>query len=225
MIRRVVAAAGGVVILLVVAELVAVPVAEWQLERTVRDHVEVETVELRDVARPVAPWLLVGRARDVEVLATGVRLGEVRVAHLRVDASRVVLSWAPMQDPGADAEVTFEATEADLEQALVATGPGWWEPQLELTSQGARLGDRRLGVSVPLRIEVTDTAVRIGPDAGRPAWWETLGLVEEIELPDGVRVTDLRVEPSRVRGTATVTSAWDPTPTDAAGAPLAGVGR
>jgi hypothetical protein len=222
-IRRVIAAAGVVVVVLLVAEVAAVPIAERQLERTVRDQVEVETVELVGVARPVAPRLLVGRARDVEVVATGVRVGELRVAHVRVDAARVVLAWAPLQDAAADAVVSFEATEADLEQALVATGPGWWEPDLQLTSDGARLGDRRLGVSVPLRIEVTDASVRISPDAGRPTWWETLGLVEEIGVPDGVRVTDLRVGPSRVTGTAAVTTSLERAAGAGPGRPPVGV--
>lgn len=199
--KRVLAAvAGALVALLVVAELAAVPLAERAIRQALTRCAQVDDLAVEQVARPIVPRLLFGRARDVVVTGEGLQLGEVRIERARLEASRVILPWAiGSPDPG-QARLDVELTEADVEALLTDRGPLGVELTLELTPDVATVGARFLPFEVDLELDAVDGVLRIRPVAGDADWWDRLGVSQDLVPPDEVTVRAVRVDNGRASG-------------------------
>jgi hypothetical protein len=195
----------GLLALMVTLEVAAVPIAERLVTRAMERCVVVESVAIASTRRPVLPRLVVGRARDVELVATGIELEGLRVERARIRSGQVVLPWAPFP-PAAPppAELELTVTEQDLATWLEARAPLGMSPVLELTPGVAAVGVAPLPARVRLEVAVRDRIVRVAPVGRVPAWFARLGLDLAFELPDDVRLDDLVVEQGRVAATLAV---------------------
>jgi hypothetical protein len=195
----------GLLVLALAAEAAAVPVAERLVARAMGRCVPVESVAIDAVRRPVLPRLLLGRAHDVEFVATGIELEELRVERARITSPQVLLRWAPF--PPADpppAELELTATERDLTAWLEARAPLGLTPILELTSGVAAIGVSPLPARVRVEVAVRDRVLRVAPVGRVPAWFTSLGLDLAFELPDDVRLDHLEVEDGQLAATLAV---------------------
>jgi len=203
--RRWAVAAGLVLVLLVVAELAAPWAAERALTRALAPCVVAEEVEITELTRPLLPQLVVGRAQDVEVVATGVQLGDLRVDRVGVELPIVALPWyLGSPDPLPPAQVEARVTAEDARAQLVAVTPFGLEPTLGFEDGEVVVGAPGLGLDVRFVPEVAPGRVALVPAFGPPAWWDALGVVLAVELPDGVRVHRVDVGQGLARIDATV---------------------
>lgn len=188
------AAAGLVLLVLVVAELAAPWFAQRALRRALDPCVVAEQVEITEFARPVLPQLLLGRARDVEVVATGVQLGDLRVDRVTAALPVVALPWGPATvDPVPPAEVEARITAADARAGLWAVTPLGLRPTLRFEAGEVVVGAPGLGLDARFVPAVMPDRVALVPALGPPSWWTALGLALAVELPDGVRVDRIDV--------------------------------
>jgi hypothetical protein len=204
-VTRVVAVVVTGLVLALAVEAMAVPVAQRLVARAMGRCLAFETVAIEAVRRPVLPRLLVGRARDVELVTTGIELDGLRVERARIRSPQVVLPWAPF--PPADpppAELELTATERDLGAWLEARAPLGLTPVVELTAGVAAVGVRALPARVRLEVAVRDRVLRVAPVGRVPAWFTALGLDLTVELPDDVRLDHLVVEEGRLAATLAV---------------------
>jgi hypothetical protein len=204
-VTRVVAVVATVLVLALAVEVVAVPVAQRLVARAMGRCLTFESVAIEAVRRPVLPRLLVGRARDVELVATGIELDGLRVERARIHSPQVVLPWAPFppaEPPPAELELT--ATERDLGAWLEARAPLGLAPVVELTPGVAAVGVRALPARVRMEVAVRDRILRVAPVGRVPAWFTSLGLDLSFELPDDVRLDHLVVEEGRLAATLAV---------------------
>lgn len=195
----------SVLVLALVAEAAAVPIAQRQVARAMGRCLTFESVTIDAVRRPIVPRLLVGRARDVELVATGIELEGLRVEHARIRSAQVLLPWAPF--PPADpppAALELTATERDLQAWLQARAPLGLTPLVELTPGVAAVGVAALPTRVRVEVAVRDRVLRVAPVGRVPAWFASLGLDLTFELPDDVALEDLVVEEGRLAVTLAV---------------------
>jgi hypothetical protein len=183
----------AVLVVALVVEIAALPVATRlvgdALERCLPfDDVEVETID-----RPVLPRLLVGRARGVELEATGLRFDEIRVERARLALPEVGLPWALRPPPEAEATLELELSERDVQDFLAEQAPFGLEPVVELTPGIAAIGVEPLPVRVRLSVEVRDGVLRVSPVGEVPSWFGRLGLDLAPEIPEGVELDRLDV--------------------------------
>ena len=202
-------AAGAVAVLLLVAELAAVPLTTRLVAGVLeRCGVGTETFAVTAVDRPVVPRLLVGRARGVELTATGVTAGDLRVESARLRLPEAVLPWA-FGDPGPTAaDLDLTVTEDDLEVALRAVAPLGVPVTVALDPGVLRLGAEPLPVTVDLAVELAgDGSIRIDPVAGDVALLDRLGIDAQVDLPpsDAARLTALTLADGEVSGTVRLT--------------------
>lgn len=193
-------AIGLIVLLLVVAELGAPWVAQRALHRALAPCVVAEEVAITGLTRPLVPQLLVGRARDVEVEAVGVRLGEVRVDRVLVALSVVELPWRP--GPGGRlpaAQVDAHLTAADARVQLWAITPFGLRPTLRFEGGEVAIGAPGLGIDARFVPTIEPDRVALVPAIGPPSWWSSLGLALTVEVPDGVVVDSIDVGEGVVR--------------------------
>jgi hypothetical protein len=198
--HRLTTVAGVLVLLLVALELAAVPVATRLMERALSRCVAYESFALTAVSRPVLPPLLVGRAREVELHATGLVAGELRIADARLHLPEAVLPWA-LGDPGpVGATLRLRVEEPDLEQALRAVTPLGLPVDLELRTDVASVGSAVLPVTLDLEVAVDpDGTVRLRPIRGGELL-ERFGLAPSFTPREDVRVADLRIADGEVHG-------------------------
>lgn len=199
--RALVIAVGSLGLLLVIAELAAVPLATRVIGGALGRCVAYDQLEVTAVARPVVPRLLVGRARDVELHATGVSAGDVRVAdaHLRMDT--VVLPWAPGTPDPSTAVLRLRMEETDVERALRSWLPGELPIEVQLRSDVASLGAAVLPVTLDLEVQVDrHGTVVLRPVRGGEVL-ERLGVARSFASSDAVRVAALDIGDGEVTGT------------------------
>lgn len=192
--------AGAVVALLVVGELVALPLAGRVMSAALERCIDHEQLTVERAQRPVLPRLAVGRVRDVELTAQGLRLGALRVASADLVVPEVRLPWA-IGPPGTTSEAVLdlEVDDADLEAWLRTVVPLGVPLTLELAPGEATLGVEGLGPSVTLRVEVVDGVLTVRPSRGDGAWWRALGIAAELELPADVHLDRVALERGHVR--------------------------
>jgi hypothetical protein len=195
----------GVLVLALALEAAAVPVAERLVARAMGRCLTFEAVAIEAVRRPVLPRLVVGRARDVQLTATGIELDGLRVEDARIRSAQVLLPWAPFP-PAAPppAALDLTATERDLGTWLSARAPLGLTPVLELTPGVAAIGVEPLPTRVRVEVEVRDRVLRVAPVGRVPAWFASLGLDLAFELPDDVRLDHLVVEQGQLAATLAV---------------------
>lgn len=201
--------AGLVLVLVLVAELAAPWAAERALHRALAPCVVAEEVEITELTRPLLPQLVLGRAHDVEVVATGVQLGELRVERVHATLPVVALPWRVASlDPLPPAQVEARITAADARAQLVAVTPFGLEPTLGFEDGEVIVGTPGLGLDVRFVPEVAPDRVALVPAFGPPDWWTALGLVLAVELPDGVRVDRIEVDRglARIDGAVALTT-------------------
>jgi hypothetical protein len=201
------AAAGVVLLVLVAAELAAPWFAQRALERALAPCVVAEELEITDLARPLVPQLLLGRARDVEVEATGVMLGDLRVDHVSVVLPVVALPWGlDAADPAPAAQVEARVTATDARAQLWAVTPFGLRPTLRFEGGEVVIGAPGLGLDARLVPTVTAERIALVPALGPPSWWTSLGLALAVDLPDGVSVDRIDVGEglARIHGSVAV---------------------
>lgn len=194
------AAAGLVLLVLVVAELAAPWLAQRALHRALAPCVVAEELEITDLTRPLVPQLVLGRARDVEVVATGVRFGDLRVDHVSVALPVVALPWGfGAADPVPPARVEARITATDARAQLWALTPFGLRPTLRFEGGEVVIGAPGLGLDARFVPTVAPDRVALVPALGAPSWWTSLGLALAVELPDGVRIDRIDVGEGLVR--------------------------
>lgn len=219
--RALLVVAAVLVALLLVVEVAAVPVTTRVLAGFLtRCGFGYETVEVTSVGRPLVPRLLLGRARDVEVHATGLTAGDLRVVDARLRVPDAVLPWAPFPPDAAPVDLDVVVTEDDLEQAARERAPLGIPVTVDLaagsgdgagTESGDVIGVVEVGADgVPLTVEVAvelddDGTVRLRPVAGDAGLLDRLGVAAEIPPADLARVTALAITDGQVAGTIRIT--------------------
>ena len=197
------AAAGTVLVLLVVAELAAPWAAQRALHRALAPCMVAERVTITGLSRPLVPQLLVGRARDVEVEAAGVRVGDLRVERITASLPVVDLPWGlGAREPLPAAQVAAEVTAADARVQLWAITPFGLQPTLRFVGGEVVIGAPGLGLDARFVPAIEPGRVALVPALGPPGWWSALGLALGADLPPGVVVDRIDVGEglARVRG-------------------------
>lgn len=199
--RKLALAAGVLVAVLVVLELAAVPLATRVIGAVLGRCVTYEQLEVTAVARPVVPRLLVGRARDVELRATGVVAGDLRIAEAHLDLPEAILPWAPGDPDPATATLALRVDEPDLERALRSLAPLGLPVEVELQPDVATVGSSVVPLALDLEVEVDpDGTVRLRPVRGGELL-ERLGLARSFPPGEAARVTALRIGEGELSGT------------------------
>lgn len=194
----VVAVAVGLV--LMVLELAAVPIATRVLGAVVGRCLTYDSLEVTAVARPVLPSLLLGRARDVDLHATGVVAGELRIAEARLRLPAAVLPWAVGDPEPGVGDLRLRIDEPDLEHALEAALPLRVPIELELQPGVATIGSPLVPLTLDLEVELdTDGTVRLRPVAGGELL-DRLGIARSFPPGDAARVTALDIGDGQVHG-------------------------
>lgn len=193
-VRRGLALTAAVLVVLAVAvELAALPVATRAVGGALARCLPFDDVEVTSVARPVLPRLLLGRARDVELEATGLRFDTIRVERARIELPVAALPWAIRPPPPQEAVLELELSESDLQDVLAEQAPFGLRPVVELTPGEIALRIDPLPARVRVRLAVVDGVVRVEPVGAAPAWFDGLGLELTYDLPDDVGVDQLDV--------------------------------
>lgn len=193
-------AAVVLVALLVVLEVAAVPLATRVIGSVVSRCVTYDHLEVVSVTRPVVPRLLVGRARDVELHATGVVAGDLRVAEARLTMRQAYLPWAAGAPDVARADLQLRVDQADLERILRSVVPLGVPVDVELRPDVATLGSPVVPVTLDVEVEVdADGTVRLRPVRGGELL-ERLGIGHSFPPGDTARVTDLTIEEGALHG-------------------------
>lgn len=191
-----------VVAVVLTAVLVAELGAEWIATRVVADRaagrVVFDELEVTSVGRPATPGLLLGRLHDVELVGRGIVVEDLRIDHASAAADEVFLPWG--SGAGQPVELTARLTivEPDLRDALAERVPGPIDPVLELEPGAVALGIDPLPARLRAEVSVHDGRLRLVPAASVPAWFASLGLQLEFDLPDGLDVDHIEVEEGRM---------------------------
>lgn len=198
--------ASGVAILVVVVllggELAATSLATRAARDAVEEYAEVEHLEVTSLARPASLGLLRGEARDVQVTATGVRAGDLRID--RVDARIPVASVGF----GTELETLTAAGDArlleeDLERYLVARAPDLAAPTFAVTEEGVEIGDERVPFTLVASVRIDeDGNLVLLPSIGDPRLWSSLGLELGLEVPRELELLALDLQNGAVVVTA-----------------------
>lgn len=189
--RGLVIAGGLVLVLAVVVELAAVPVATRAVGAALGRCLAFDEVQVDRIGRPALPRLLLGRARDVELEASGLRLEPIRVERARLTLPEVALPWASRPPPPAEATLEVALTEADVQDYLADQAPLGLRPVVEFSPGVAALGLEPAPARVRLEAEVRDGVVRMAPAGSTPSWFDALGLDLGFEFPDDVALDQL----------------------------------
>ncbi len=191
---------------LVLAELAAPTLAERALLRALGPCVEAEDVTITELSRPVLPQVVTGRARDTEVVAAGVVLGDLRVERVEAAVTRLDLPWRllPAEGDGPPIAVTAVITAPDARALLHEITPFGLQPTLRFAGGEVIIGAPGIGLDARFVPVVEPEEVALVPAIGAPQWWTALGLALRAEVPDGVTVTDIDVGEGRVRARAQV---------------------
>lgn len=198
--RKLTVTAGVLVVVLVALELAAVPLATRVIGAVLGRCVAYDHLEVTSVARPVVPWLLVGRARDVELRATDVVAGDLRIADAHLTLREAVLPWALGDPEPATAGLTLRVEEAAVERALRSLTPPGFPVEVELRPDVATLGSPVVPLALDLEVEVDpDGTVRLRPVRGGELL-ERLGLARRFPPGEDARVTALRIGAGEVTG-------------------------
>lgn len=199
--RRAVVAVAAVGVALVALELLAVPVATRMIDRALRQCVAYDELELTAVGRPVLPGLLVGRARDVELRASGVTIDELRLEEVELVVPDAVLPWAIAGgDEPVAGDLRLRLLERDVEQALRAALPVAVPVRVELGRDVISLSAPLLPVTLDLRLDVdADGAVLLVPSRGG-ALLDRIGLAPRFRSPPDTEVTEIVVDRGEVAG-------------------------
>ena len=197
---------GGIAALLLLVELAVVPVADRLIARELEEaDLVVAEVGVTEIRRPAVFGFAAGRLQDVEVVASGVELGDFRIEEAHADARRIELGWGPADASDVPpADVTLRATAPDLRAGLAERTPLDLDPILELRPGTAELGLEPIPVTVELHIEVTDGVLRVAPAGGLPDWFLELGLDLEFELPEQLAIDQVQIEDGAVVATLQV---------------------
>lgn len=155
---------------------------------------EVGEVELASVGRPAVAGLALGRLRDVEVVATDVTGGSLRMERLTVTAAELDLGWGRAAADAPPATVRLRVTEEDLRTAIEARLPVDVRIVLELSPGTATLGVEPIPVRLAVDAEVSDGVLRIAPAERLPAWFASVGLDFEVPLPQELSIETVRIE-------------------------------
>jgi hypothetical protein len=195
----------GVVVLvalLLVLEVLAVPLATRAVGSALSRCIEHRSLRIEQVARPVVPRLLLGRARDVILRVEDAELEGLRVAEAVVEVPRAVLPWALGDPDPSAATVHLRVDEADVADRLRDLTPLGVRPDVDLHDEVARVGLPGLGLELALTLDVRDDGMLVlQPRDGPSRLWERLGLAREIELPAGVRVDDVSLHEQALTAT------------------------
>lgn len=198
------------------AELAAAPVAARIVERELTACATFEEVESVTLGRPALPGLVRGRARDVEVVVTGIELEQLVVARAVLRAPELALGWGPAPTAAlAPAELELELTAAAIEAWLASRTPAAIEPVVELEPGVLVLGVAPLPFRVRLEVAVEDGVLVLSPTARLPAWFASLGLDLRLEVPGALALDRLELRD----GLAVATVPIDPTPRPGEGGP------
>lgn len=206
--RRGLLATGGVILtLLLVVELIAVPVTERVVgDLLTRCGIAADSLEVTDVSRPLAPRLLLGRARGVELTATGLRAGDLRVAEARLTVPEARLPWALGGPTSTRVDLDLVVTEADLQRAARDRIPLGLPVTIDLDPGVVRVGASSLPVTVDVAVELDDDGtVRFRPVGGDAGLLDRLGLAAEVAPAELVRLTALTVGDGEVSAAVRVT--------------------
>jgi hypothetical protein len=146
-------------------------------------------------ARPLLPQLLLGRARDVEVVATGVRLGDLRVDDHVVALPVVELPWGLEHRRRGASRAGREPRRSRLLTPVPSCGPS--PPSACNRPCGSSGGEVVIGRLASVWMpgsspRSSPSRVALVPALGPPSWWTSLGLALAVDLPDGVASTDRR---------------------------------
>jgi hypothetical protein len=199
--RRVVVVVGALGIVLVALELLAVPLATRMIDRALRPCVAYDELELTDVSRPVLPGLVLGRARDVELRASGVVIDDLRIDRVELRVPDAVLPWAAgAGDEPVAGDVRLRLLERDVERALRAALPVAVPVGVSLERDLVRLSAPLVPVTLDLRLEVdADGTVRLLPSQGG-GLLERFGLAPSFRSPATTQVTEIVVDRGEVAG-------------------------
>lgn len=203
--RALVISAASVLALLLIAELLAVPIAQRMIGSALARCLPYEQVAITSVDRPVVPRLLLGRATGVEMQAEGLVLaGELRVDEATLDVPLVILPWALGDPDPQPATLRLVLLGDDLERFLAAELPFGLRPVVELQPGVASLGVDPFPVRVEVAVAIEDREVFIGPAGEPPDWWDRLPIPESFTLPDDLALSGLRVDDGEVTTTLVV---------------------
>jgi hypothetical protein len=218
---------GVLVALLLVAEALALPVATRLIGRVLDRCVTTETFAVTAVERPAVPRLLLGRARDVELAATGVHLGRLRIDGAELALPEAYLPWAVRVPPTPpEAELRLSIGEDDLERAVRDLIPLGLPVTVSLEPGVARLGAPGTPVTVDLAVAAGgDGGLRVRPVAGDTQLWERLGVEAALRPVDGAEVREVTIGDGVLTGEVALAAV--PGVGDGRGCdrPLAGAGR
>lgn len=196
-------AVAGLVVLLLGAEVAAVPLASRLLSDAAARCVRHDSLQVTAVDRPVLPGLVLGRATGVELEATGLRIGDLRVDRAQLTLPEVTLPWAPGEAEVLEAELAATVTEADVADLLRAATRLPLPVIVRLDDDLAQLGARGIPLTVDLRLVVTaDGDVELTPVAGEVELLERLGLQLTLDPGDQVTITELRLADGELAGRA-----------------------
>lgn len=196
--RRAAGWAGALLGLLVLVEVLAVPVGTRVLHRAVARCVDVETVEVRGVERPVVPGLLVGRLRDVEVGAADLRAGQLRVTEATLRADEVDLPWRLGGRQPWPARIRLRVDERDVERAV--RDLAGVRLSVDLDPGVARLRAPLLPIGLDVEIEVEpDGTIVLVPAAGGDVL-DRFGVTRRFPPTDTVRPTAVAIGDGEVTG-------------------------
>lgn len=214
--------AGGVVAsVLVLLEILAVPLATRVIGAVAARCATYESLTVTSVARPVVPWLLLGRARGVELRATDVVVDELWLSEVELHLPRAALPWALGARDPARGTLAVGVHEGDLQRTVRAALPLELPVDVQVRPGVATVDLPWSPVAVDLEVEVDpDGTVRLRPLRGGELL-ERLGIVRRFPPREGLRITSVWIEDDHVRGTADV--AVVPGGVDGCGPPLAAV--
>jgi hypothetical protein len=136
----------------------------------------------------------------VELHATGVVAGDLRVAEARLTMPRAYLPWAVAAPDAAAADLRLRVDQADLERVLRSVAPFGVPVDVELRPDVATLGSPVVPVDVDVEVEVdADGTVRLRPVRGGELL-ERLGIGHRFPPGETARVTDLTIEEGALHG-------------------------
>lgn len=194
------------VVAVILLEVLALPLVARSARATVERCASIADLEAISVRRPAILGAVRGEVRDVRLRLEGLQLGALEVQTVEAHLPRVDLGWGTRQpDTVVTADVTV--TEDALTAYLVAAGPGFADPELEVTPGGLRVGDTRVPFGLELAPRVIDGGIRLVPTAGDPRLWSSLGLELDLVVPDPIEVRSLTTGDGWVRLTARATVA------------------
>lgn len=200
--------AAAFVIGVIVLEVLALPLATRSTRAAVERCAPVDAVAVTAIDRPATLGFARGELRDVTVRVDGLQLGALEVQAVDAHLPRVDLGHGTRPpDTTVTAEVTVTA--AALTDYLVAAGPGFATPRLEVTPEGLRVGDGRVPFALELTPQVVDGDIRLVPTAGDPWLWSSLGLELDVAVPEPIEVRTLTTGDGQVHLTARATVATD----------------